>query len=340
MTNWICLRPWFMLEFYNYFDNEAYTFVSPCGDSWHSENFKKIKMPYVKDITDIKNVWNGEILQQWRQSILDGSYSFCDKNRCLLYRSKFNLAHRDLIFDDIRYNKTTLDHGPTMLGYSADRSCNLSCASCRNSPILRTNTCGFSSFLSCLKDKDVKRFNMNTSGETFFNHTTLEFLRKFKRDDYPNIEEIYLVTNGTRLNEEMWETLGDSKEVIKKISVSVDAGTEETYLKIRKFKFTRLKENLIFISSLKKRGIIKVFRLNFVVQYRNVHEINIFCLLAKELECNMIRIDKMNDWQHLSRQKLSDLQVDENSDEYKKQVFLLQEFIIQNPHIQVVTNLT
>jgi MoaA/NifB/PqqE/SkfB family radical SAM enzyme len=334
IEDFICLRPWYMLDFYIYFSNLKV--VMPCGHSWHS---KKINLPNIKDKKSIYDIWNGPVLQYWRRSILDKSYEFCNKERCPVYMSKFVLINDDILIDDIKNKRTILDHGPLMLGYSADKSCNLKCKTCRNNYITDQENFGFNIFLECIKNKDVKKITMSTSGEVFYNKTTLEFLRNFKCSEYPNIKDISIVTNGTLLNEQMWDSLNESKNLIKKISVSVDACTKEIYSKIRGFDFDILLENLKFVSYLKKNNLINTFRLNFVAQSLNIHELNRFCLWAKNLGCNMIKIDKVNDWHQLSKNEWLSLQIDENFEIYKNQIDLLKLFVAENKNIKVVTNL-
>src|ERR1700680_1900242 len=88
-----------------------------------------------------QEVWNSEPAQRVRQAILDGSYHYCNKMACPHVMAgtlspKQELADSDPWWADIIHeNRTQLDRGPAVVNLAYDRTCNLTCPSCRQSII-------------------------------------------------------------------------------------------------------------------------------------------------------------------------------------------------------------
>jgi molybdenum cofactor biosynthesis enzyme MoaA len=278
-------------------------------------------------------IWNGTFFQQWRSSFFNGTYSFCSPE-CPFFGTAFEQDVK-IALNDIKEKKIILDHGPLILAYSADITCNLKCKSCRNE--FKNQKSEFASFLRCA-NSGVIELEMTGSGEVLYSKETLSFLRAFKKSEYPDLKSIRLYTNGTLFSEEMWGSFSESKDVIKEIFVSVDACTDSTYFKIRGFDFKVLVKNLNFISSLRAENKIKSLGMNFVLQASNIKELYAFCLWAKELKVNVLRINKIANWGHMSDQEFSLYQIKKDDNEYINQVQSLKDFIIQNPAIKVITN--
>jgi pyruvate-formate lyase-activating enzyme len=325
----LCLKPWARLEIVGDWDGEK-VFIDPCCINWFKE-IKSIPTIKRKDINReiLNEVWNGPFYQQLRASILNGSYSLC-RSTCPFYR--INLEGGCVkAMKDVAQNKTLLDHGPLSLAYSANRSCNLKCKSCRNHFIV-DNSEGFSAFTSML-DKDVRTLELMGSGEVFYYKETLSFLKFFNKMNYPYLKNINLSTNGILLTRDLWESL-TSKELIKGITVSVDAVSEKTYSEIRGYDYKVLVENLKFISSLRKEKKLNWFGVAFVLQQKNVKELSEFCLWARDLGVDSITIFRILNWGNLTELEYNDLKVIED-EEYKRQIILLDKFSAENPTVRV-----
>ena len=75
-----------------------------------------------------------------RACILDGSFFYCDHELCPnIMRGALPAcakAEKDSVLGDIiRNNKTTVERQPRFINFASDRSCNLSCPSCRTKRI-------------------------------------------------------------------------------------------------------------------------------------------------------------------------------------------------------------
>jgi MoaA/NifB/PqqE/SkfB family radical SAM enzyme len=235
-----------------------------CCPSW-------LTIPYGKT-SNLNEVWNGEVANLVRESILDGTYKYCSKTECP-YLSQFIIEGTTKAFKKKENVKLNLN-GPSSINFAFDRSCNLSCPSCRKDIFIPTK-----SDIQIIEEKNnniinvfgksIKTLYLCGSADPFASKTLKNMLLNFDRSKFPNIKHIHLHTNGLLLTEEMWNKLSHIHDLIHSIEISVDAATKETYEKIRRGgKWEILLKNLEFISTLKLSDV----RLSFVVQDSNYME--------------------------------------------------------------------
>ena len=87
---------------------------------------------------DVEAIWNSERAQDFRRSMLDGSFEFCDHTICPIIQNG-SLPDRKAVdtgafgpaAQAILDGKTLTSAGPTFINLACDRSCNLQCPSCR-----------------------------------------------------------------------------------------------------------------------------------------------------------------------------------------------------------------
>jgi len=107
-----------------------------CCPSWLDKVVGNIQLQTVEE------VWNGRPAQELRRSILDGSFRYCDGGRCPFLQTLSGPVTRvDAVTDpDLReaIDKQMLElpYGPKEVNCSYDRSCNLSCPSCRKEHVI------------------------------------------------------------------------------------------------------------------------------------------------------------------------------------------------------------
>lgn len=283
INNFICDVPFTYLEIH---DRDVYG----CCPSW-------LTIPYGKT-NNLTEVWNGEVANLVRESILDGSYKYCSKTECP-YLSQFISEGSTKTFkknENIKFNI----NGPSTINFAFDRSCNLSCPSCRNEVFLPTNSDIkiFEDKMNNIIDvfgKSIKLLYLCGSADPFASKTLKNLLLNFDRTKFPNVKSIHLHTNGLLLTEEMWNKLSDIHDLIQTIEISVDAATKETYEKIRRGgKWELLMKNLHFISSLKLNSV----RLSFVVQDCNYMEMEKFNNLVVKIFNNNATtfFNKITNW--------------------------------------------
>lgn len=288
-NEYICLRPFTEAQIMG--DGNVYG----CCPSW----VDGFKLGNLNDKT-LKEIWNDIPAQEFRKSILDGTFKFCNEKSCPLLQSKTadvikksdlpHLRYKELV-DDIIQNKTILDHDPYMYQLAYDRSCNLSCPSCRKSIIYATGEERelMEKFQSDLGEniKTSRRLTITPSGDAFASITYRKFLQTLTEEDAPMLEGINILTNGL-LIKKYWNTLSDFvKSKIDSISVSVDATTSDVYSIVRRGgNFNHLVDNLIYI-----RDVIKPldFAISTVIQKNNYKQLHDFISFAKILNCKRLQ---------------------------------------------------
>jgi len=291
-----CTRPF---EFFETHDDGNVGFCCPSWiNNYHIGNINE---------NSVEEVWNGEPAQELRRSILDGSFRHCDKNVCPHLRSKTHCVQTlhqieqvtergwDLVADDIRNNKTVLDHKPLLLHFGYDRSCQLECPSCRLEVIMeggarREFIIGLQDKLRKEAFKDAKTFTITGSGDPFASPVFRELLMTLEEHEAPNLEYIQLLTNGL-LIDRYWDKISNfARDKIQHISISIDASSEETYKKVRKGgDWNRLIENLEFTKKLKEERQIISFNTSFVVQSDNVEEMVSFVDLCDSYGVGLVQ---------------------------------------------------
>jgi len=254
----------------------------PCCPSWvNNYSIGNINKQSYEEI------WNGQLAQDFRQSILDGSFKYCNGKSCPhLYKKDGPLskkARSKEVQNDILEGNTILKHGPQEIQFCYDRSCNLSCPSCRDgvwiaSPEQRQTYISMQEQLQDNFLKDAKTLVITGSGDAFASFVFRKFLQTLQKEQAPKTECIVLLTNGLLITK-YWDTLSSyAKEKIKVISVSIDAATESTYLINRRGgDWNLLHENLKFVEQLENVNLF----ISIVVQDNNFREIIDFIKMAE-----------------------------------------------------------
>ena len=273
--------------------------VLPCCPPWLNTHYT-----YGNIETDsYEELWNGEKAQEFRRSILDGSFRHCNRKSCPHLQEKINTVkkledmHHDQIKEDIKKNLTVLPHGPLEIIFNYDSSCNLACPSCRSSIIMNSKErhgeiLEFQRILKSEYFRDVETFIVTGSGDAFGSPTFRELMQNLEREDCPSLKTLGLLTNAL-LAKKYWHTLSDfTLSIIRWINVSVDAACEETYMVNRwPGRWDVLKENLDFIKDKKESSSssLEHFQISFVVQQNNYKEMMDFARMGIEYGCEKIQ---------------------------------------------------
>jgi len=252
-----------------------------------------------------EEIWNGEKAQEFRKSIIDGSFKYCNekscphlayKTGCVVSEDKLHTINHDIIRDDILNKKTILDHGPTEVQFCHDRSCNLSCPSCRRKIIMisgekKRKTLEMQDKLQAHYLHDAKHLVITGSGDAFGSYIFRTFLQTVVSEQAPNLEFIEILTNGLLLKR-YWHTLSPfAREKISRIMISIDAATEGTYLFNRRGgDWNLLHENLKFAQHLQSTKQIHSFGCNMVVQNNNYREIKDFVKMCESYDAHCVEL--------------------------------------------------
>jgi MoaA/NifB/PqqE/SkfB family radical SAM enzyme len=255
----------------------------------------------IGDLENIESVWESDELKKIQQSLIDGSYKYCSKTECP-YLSQLILKQSpsNVFINKKHFNKSLISEGPTNINFAFDRSCNLSCPSCRNVAIMANGEelefiDKTINRIQLKYGKHLKMLYLSGSADPFASKSIRKFLLNFDREKFPNLKHIHLHTNGLLLNEDMWMKLSHIHDLIKTIEISIDAATKETYEIVRRGgNWETILENLKFISTIK----LNDKRVSFVVQDTNYIEMEDFYNLMMSIFDNNVDVffNKITNW--------------------------------------------
>jgi MoaA/NifB/PqqE/SkfB family radical SAM enzyme len=294
-----CSRPfkWFEVTQVNEI-GEVYM----CCPSWLDTSIGNLQYQAVEEI------WNGKKAQELRRSILDGSFKYCNHSRCPFLQTILAPVEKvDDVTDEalkqvIGKKLTILPYGPREVNCSYDRSCNLSCPSCRTEIIVeRKNKRQILAVQRKIHEealKDAHLLYITGSGDAFGSPFFRKWLQTMRKEGMPNLEKIHLHTNAQLLTPAMWSTIPkDIQRLIKSVEISIDAASSITYsINRRGGSFEKLLKNLEFISSLRKTGSLEWVGISMVVQENNFMEMPDFIHLGKRFHVDTIYFSKLVNW--------------------------------------------
>jgi wyosine [tRNA(Phe)-imidazoG37] synthetase (radical SAM superfamily) len=277
----------------------------PCCGAWLKHPYSTFSLPVIEDAKnniDIMSTWNSKELKRFRETILNESYEYCIKESCPFWVAGKLPPVPEIAKPYIQNKTTQLDYPPILTKVCIDRTCNLSCPSCRRSRESIPNELTYPRTLSFLRS-GTKNIYINGSGEVFVNRYLLKILQEFSSKDFPDIEGFQIVTNGTALSKTLWYSLSDDfKDLITDINISLDSPNENTYNKIRVGgSYQALHKNIDFLSSLRVAGKLKHLTLTCVLQKGNVSELIDFVNYAIEIKADMLFVNKIEYWGHMDK---------------------------------------
>jgi MoaA/NifB/PqqE/SkfB family radical SAM enzyme len=255
----------------------------------------------ISDLEDINNAWESNELKEIQESIIDGSYKFCSKTQCPYLSELITQGTKPIVFTEKnKFDIKKYQNGPTNINFAFDRSCNLSCPSCRNVMIMANgeelefidNTINK---ISKKFGNSIEMFYLSGSSDPFASKSIRKFLLNFDKKQFPKVNHIHLHTNGLLLDEKIWNDLSHIHDLIKTVEISIDASTKDTYELVRRGgSWEKLNENLKFISTIKLTNK----RVSFVVQDSNYTEMESFYNLMMKIFNNKIDVffNKITNW--------------------------------------------
>jgi Predicted Fe-S oxidoreductases len=283
--------------------------VCPCGSS------QSIVLGNIF-IDKPEEIWNSVYVKIYRLSMLNRTHTFCEGHRCphLVNRKvNSNEANEFKLVDNFPKQ-------PYLLLLDLEGSCNIMCTSCRDSIIVRE-----SAFYDRFCDSIIENY-LDCSDRLIFAGNSEVFVSKYGKRILKSVEcikrqHVSLLTNGLAFNRYNWNEYLEPYKMVD-VSVSIDAATEETYLKIRrKSNWIFINENLKMIQELKAAGRIGFFQINFVVQKMNVHEMADFVRMGKKYQVDRVLFNMLENWKFSPEEFREESIMDENNnikEEYKK----------------------
>jgi hypothetical protein len=331
LKNYVCMVPFSSLEIH---DKKRFL----CCASW----LKK----YLPESSSPKDAWESDEAYNIRESVLDGSYRYCDKEQCPFLSQLLNFGEigntqtfvsKANISDE--FKKRIKEHKnktlkPVTIQFSFDRTCNLKCPSCRIS-LFTADKKKIESVKLTIDEiqtqygDSVKTLYITGSGDPFVSVGFRDFLRNFDKSKWPNLNRIHLHTNATKWNKKMWDSMPNIHPYVKTCEISIDAGTKETYETKTRINgdWDTLLDNLKFISTIPTLRNVKT---SFVVQQKNYKEMKLFYDLMYSIFGKKVNVffGKITNWGTFSNEEYLTHQIwNESHPEYNDFVNEVNSFL-------------
>jgi wyosine [tRNA(Phe)-imidazoG37] synthetase (radical SAM superfamily) len=282
----------------------------------------------ITDMEDVSKAWDSDVMQNIRESILNGEYDVCNEKLCPVLSELVNQKTIDSGFFVTKedFKKINYDK-PKIINYSFDRSCNLTCPTCRTNTIM-ANGEELDKIEWVMKEiettygSDLKGLYISGTADPFASKTFRKLLTNFDKKKYPNVSNIHLHTNAILFTKEMWNMMKSIQKIIRIIEVSVDAATKDTYEVVRRGgDWDVLIENLKFMATLP----IGEIRISMVVQNTNFMEMEDFYNLMNNIFKGKARIffKKIDNWGTYTNDEFFEKEIF-NEDHPMFNMFLLQ----------------
>ncbi len=244
-------------------------------------------------------VWHSNIMKILRLSVLNGTYSFCDEQKCewkrdckrrmidpdelhySMHRTKEQITEiaqtkaypKDTILHESNYRIREREY-PEVVMCSFDGTCNLHCPSCRPAVYSadqrqRELLLGFTERLETELFPHIKRLKVAGDGEAFASNVYKKILFDPRER---KTEQVGILSNGTLLTPDCFDKLAENYASVK-IFISMDGAVKETAERLRAgADFERWKENMRYLGEKRKEGRLAFLAFNFVVQRDNYLE--------------------------------------------------------------------
>jgi MoaA/NifB/PqqE/SkfB family radical SAM enzyme len=254
-----------------------------------------------------REVWNSPAAQAIRTSIHDGSYRYCNKTACPYIqedtlRDAGALAAKSAKWRAIvEERQTLLADNPERVNLAYDRTCNLSCPSCRTEKYAadevtrqRYTRLQESAILPMLRT--ARTVFITGSGDPFASKNFRQLMERLERDAYPDLRFI-VMTNAMLLTPREWARFPALHGRVEALNISIDAATGPTHEALRRgARWDVMTANLDFAGELLRQGQISALHLTFTVQAENYREMGAACDLADRLDTTSIYFGRITNW--------------------------------------------
>jgi MoaA/NifB/PqqE/SkfB family radical SAM enzyme len=270
--------------------------VAPCCSIWTQHRLGHLE----RDSFD--TIWNGPDAQAMRGSILDGSYRYCNKQRCTLIMEDALPLTSDVTDPDLRDaidNERTVMKSPKWLFLAHDITCNLACPSCR-SELLGSDEAQEARF--AIIENEVFHPLLNADGEVLVSISgqgdpwSSQHYRSILRymADHELNARLNIHTNALLMSERKWEEYKGLERYDTIVDVSIDACSPHVYRHVRRpGKWEKLEPNLRFIARKRAAGTFREFHINATVQLDNFHELPGLVDFGADLGVDSVRLYMM-----------------------------------------------
>ena len=236
------------------------------NDIWIDRNVGRVRMCgwtnyYLGNLSEhtFAELWHGEKANTFRESLLDGSYRFCNPAKCP------HCANENLEDHLVDYY---VQEFPYYINLCYQLDCNYACKFCRNEIII--NKCDYEKIENEIKAllPHAKCIGMNGAGEIFCSQSIISLIQN---TEFDKGTDFLIESNGSLFNEKNWDKISKLGKHNLSVAITVHSFIEQTYqyLSGTKLPVRNIIDNLKFISSLRDKGIVNSFEIATVVCERN-----------------------------------------------------------------------
>ena len=271
--------------------------VAPCCAVWTQKRLGQL------DTQTAEEIWNSASAQEMRESILDGSFRYCNKRQCTPI-AEGTLPKRDEITDPrlrriIDNNETRVETPPRWLFLSHDASCNLACPSCREGIVgadeaqqNRFSKIERTVLQPLLNGEEEVSISLSGQGDPWSSPHYRSILRYMA--DHDLNAKLSIHTNAMLMTEARWNQYSGLAKYRPVVNVSIDSCTPWVYEVLRRpGKWDRLEPNLAFLGRGRAEGIFGGFTINATVQLDNFHEMPALVDYARHIGADSVLLYMM-----------------------------------------------
>lgn len=292
-----CERPFNFMWVTRTFDGKERSMTLPC--SWLN-----IMGPEDTDLYkySVDEVWTGDTFEKVRDSIIDGSFRYCNCATCPFLT---NDSLPDLSEEDFK-EATKREERPTHFDLAYDRTCNHACPSCRNE--IHKNTPRLVEENEVIGQKlfpylnKAEYIDSNGQGDFFASGANMKLFSQLtpERDNL----RIIIETNGTLFSEQNWKKIEHLSGYDITVNITPNSLDRDTYAYLNGGfdLLDTLLENLEFVSRLRTEGKIKKFTLITVIQESNILEIPSFVEKCLQYNVDEVILRPIFKWNFLSEE--------------------------------------
>ena len=254
---------------------------------------------FLKD--PVEGILNSEKAQKIRQSMMDGSYKYCNHLDCAHMiqgtlpieeelrtpATRRAVAERNLRMESINY-----------LTFGFDQTCNLSCPSCRTHRIVEKVSASIEK-ARAVEEKlvgllpNVRNLHLNPAGEMLASKPSRKLLELINDERCPDLH-IDIISNGTLFTEEEWNKFPGIHNKVRSIRISIDAARKATFEKLRRLgRYEPFVENMRFLSSLRASGAVQWLKFSFTYQVDNFREMLDFVDFCISMNCDYAIFERL-----------------------------------------------
>jgi len=238
-------------------------------------------------VRSLEQIIGNDMHQHLQSSIADGTYRYCNEHQCSYIKSGGGL---------VPSQSESIQH----LRLAIDDSCNLRCPSCRKGMIFHKQGSAYNLGIR-LADKindwlhnheHPVQVHIGSDGDPFASHVYRHFMSRTPRLD--NIT-YSILTNGLMFKD-FHARVPHVINGLKKLAVSIDGATQDTYEKLRLGgKWDKLIENIESMSESKATHGFG-FDWHMVVQKHNWKEMPDMLRLARKHNADKVYFNRIQDW--------------------------------------------